>query len=96
MHPWGDVFLGWVLAQSGALEAGIERMARGMATWQKMGAVSGLTCQALPLARAYLRAGREDEARKLVNEMKGIMETTGERLFEKAWQELAQQIGVSI
>ena len=92
MRPWGDVFQGWVLAQSGALEEGIGRMERGMVTWQKMGAVSGLTCQALPLARALLQAGRWDEAGKLVLEMKGLMESTGERLFEEAWQALARQV----
>ena len=90
IHPWGDIFQGWVLAETGMLAEGIERMERGMAAWRAMGAVSGLTCQALPLARAYLRAGREADARNLISEMMTLMENTGERLFE---QELKNALG---
>ena len=92
IHPWGYVFQGWAMTASGNLEEGIALMARGMAQWRKMGAVSGLTCQGLPLARAYVKANRKTEARALVQEMMALMEQTGERLFESAWRELANEL----
>ena len=85
VHPWGHVFLGWARAARGQLDAGIEEMEAGFAAWKEMGAVSGLTCQAIPLIEAYIRAGRTDAARALVDESLLLAEQTEERVF---WQHL--------
>ena len=92
IHPWGDVFQGWAMAELGRLAEGVHRMERGMAAWRSMGAVSGLTCQGLPLARAYLWAGREADARNLILDMLSLIERTGERMFEKEWRALQETL----
>ena len=92
LHPWGLVFQGWVAVSAGDVQAGIAMMEEGMAMWRSMGAVSGTTCQGLPLARAYIQAGRMDAAQRLTGEMAALIEKTGERVFEEAWRALADRM----
>ncbi len=92
MHPWGLVFQGWVLAEQGALADGIRRMKAGLDAWQAMEAVSGRTCQVIPLIRAYIRDGQIATARALVAETLTLMEKTGECLFEHDLVALAEQL----
>ncbi len=92
MHPWGLVFQGWILAETGELDRGIAMMEAGMQGWRETGAVSGLTCQGLPLARAYLRAGEKEKARSLIQSMRAWIEAHNERMFEKDWQVLADAL----
>jgi len=82
VHPWGQVFRGWVLAEQGSVSEGIEQMEAGLRAWQAMGAVCGRTCQVIPLARAHARAGQVERARALITEALQLVATTGERLFE--------------
>ena len=92
VHPWGHVFLGWARAARGQLNAGIEEMEAGFAAWKEMGAVSGLTCQAIPLIEAYIRAGRTDAARALVDESLRLAEQTEERVFWPHLLDLRQRV----
>ncbi len=92
VRPWGQVFQGWVLAKRGDLREGIQMMKAGMDSWQEVGAVSGRTCQAVPLIRAYIRADMVNEARTLVRETLALLERTGERLFERELTELQREI----
>ena len=57
-----------------------------------MGAVSGLTCQAIPLIEAYIRAGRVEEARALVDESLRLAEQTEERVFWPQLLDLRQRV----
>lgn len=95
LHPWGQVFQGWARAENGHLQEGIALMQAGLDAWRAMGAVSGRTCQVIPLARAYLRAGESKKARALLAETLSLVERTGERMFEptlhRLWEEAAQE-----
>ncbi len=91
MRPWGLVFQGWVQAERGDLAAGIRWVKAGVDAWQEIGAVSGRTCQMVPLISAYVRAGMLDEARASVEESLALVERTGERLFERELLELREE-----
>ncbi len=91
VHPWGHVFLGWVQATLGDLEGGIAEMRTGLDAWEAMGAVSGRTCQVIPLIEAYIRAERMEEAQSLVDESLQLVEQTGERMFLERLLDLKQQ-----
>ena len=92
MHPWGQVFQGWVLAEEGNLNAGIAMMQAGLDAWQAMGAVCGRICQMIPLAEACGRAGQLTRARSLVEEALALVEQTGELMFEPVWMGLARRL----
>ncbi len=94
VHPWGQVFLGWVHAARGQLDAGIEEMRAGLTAWKAMGVVCGLTCQALPLIKAYIRAGRVEEARALVDESLHLVQQTGEQVFWQPLLDLKRRVAV--
>ncbi len=91
VRPWGLVFQGWVLAESGDLAGGIGRMRRGVEEWKGMGAVCGLTCQMVPLIEANVRAGLIAEAGSLAEEALELVERTGEKLFEQRLMSLREE-----
>jgi len=82
IRPWVLVFRGWALATRGELEEGIAQMREGLDNWKAMGAVSGISCQAIPLAEAYARAGRAAQGLALVDETLALVDRHRERLFE--------------
>jgi tetratricopeptide (TPR) repeat protein len=92
IHPWGRLFQGWVLSESGALAEGIAMMEEGMDMWTEMGAVSGRSCQGLPLVRAYLQAEQREKARALTADILAMMEETGEQMFTEEWRRLARAV----
>ncbi len=59
---WDEIMLGWCEAVSGEHQAGIERMARGLASWRAVGSELGTTYFYALMADAQLAAGLADEA----------------------------------
>jgi len=82
IRPWVMVFRGWEQATRGDLEEGIAQMRDGLEAWTAMGAVSGHSCQVVPLAEACGRAGRSAEGLDVLEEALAVVEQTGERFLE--------------
>jgi len=59
---WDEIMLGWCEAVSGGHQAGLERMARGLASWRAVGSELGTTYFYALIADAQLAAGLGDEA----------------------------------
>ena len=82
MQAWVTVFQGWGCVTRGRVEEGIEKLRAGMAAWQEMGAVSGLSYQALLLIEAYARSGQVEAGLELASQVLTGIERTDERLVE--------------
>jgi adenylate cyclase len=77
-----EFYRGWALAHRGELEAGIAGMTNGKAALRDTGArVYGSFAEAL-LAEALGRAGRIEEAVRLIDEATSLSESKNERFFE--------------
>jgi tetratricopeptide (TPR) repeat protein len=81
-QAWAKVYRGWQQILQGRLQAGLTQTRAGMAGWQAIGAVSGMTVQALPLIEGYKRSGQIEAGLKQVAETLAMIRQTGERLVE--------------
>jgi predicted ATPase/predicted negative regulator of RcsB-dependent stress response len=79
---WGKVLQGWVLVESGEIDAGLQGIQQGLSDWQDMGARLLLPNFMLNLAEAYRRAGQNNTGIAILDEALGIINETGERTFE--------------
>lgn len=82
MQPWSMVFQGWGCVARGHLEEGIAQLRGGLAAWQEIGAVSGVSYQSLLLVEAYGQNGQIEAGLELANQALAGIEQTNERLFE--------------
>lgn len=79
----GTFVLGWVLAERGEFERGIDQMVQGLNDWRKTtGARIGQTHVLVFLSEAYCRAGKVSEGLERIAEGFEELDRTGERWFE--------------
>jgi adenylate cyclase len=79
---WATMQLGWALAGSGQLSAGIPQMTRGLEGWKSTGARVGFTFFPVTLAEMSLRAGRLDTAEQLLAEAAPMIAQNAEHFYE--------------
>jgi DNA-binding SARP family transcriptional activator len=96
LWPYATLYLGWVQAQRGELEQGIETLRRGLAEWSQQLVVMRPYWKGY-LAEALGRAGRADEGLQVLAEALEQAERTNERFNEaELWRlkgELLLQTG---
>ncbi|HVH06610.1 MAG TPA: hypothetical protein VNE71_11480, partial [Myxococcota bacterium] len=78
----GTVFRGWALAQRGDTEEGIAEMRRALAAHRAAGAEMGRPSHLALLAEAEGRAGRPEEALRVLDEALATVAQTGECSYE--------------
>jgi class 3 adenylate cyclase/DNA-binding winged helix-turn-helix (wHTH) protein/tetratricopeptide (TPR) repeat protein len=76
---------GWVLAQEGAGEEGIEQMQRSIAVYRSRNGELSIPRRLAFLAEAYGRLGQIEAGLELLAEAEALIDTYGERLF---WAEI--------
>jgi predicted ATPase len=81
VRPYISLYEGWVQAQQGNLEQGIETMRRGLAEWSKQLVLMRPYWKGY-LAEALGRAGRVEEGLQVLGEALEQVERTGERFNE--------------
>jgi predicted ATPase len=88
----GMVFQGWVLAEQGRHDEGIERLRQGIAAFQATGAELLQPYFLSLLAEAYGRSKRPDQGLEVLNEALALVDKTGERLHESEFYRLKGQL----
>ncbi len=78
----GATLRGWALSKQGCGEGEIDRMRDGLATWRAMGAELDIPHGLSLLAEACAATGRFEEGLSAVMEALGVVERTGERMWE--------------
>ncbi len=81
-QAWTMVCRGWQQILQKQLQEGITQTQAGMAAWQAIGAVSGITVQAIPLIEGYGRSGQVEKGLNQITETLAMINETGERLVE--------------
>ncbi|ANG62875.1 hypothetical protein A8C75_10525 [Marinobacterium aestuarii] len=74
----GGVLLGWVMAQQGDVDGGIEKMRAGLVAYRANGAELGCSYLMLRLAETLLGAERFDEALRVVHDAEALCAANGE------------------
>ena len=88
----GTVFQGWVLAEQGRKDEGIEQIRRGIAAFRATGAELLRPHFLGLLAEAYGRSERADQGLEALDEALALVERTGERLHESEFYRLKGQL----
>ena len=78
----GTILRGWVAADAGEIDAGVQTMQEGLAGWQATGAEYMIPYFLCLLAQVRTRSGRASDALSLLNEAAQRIERSGERWFE--------------
>jgi predicted ATPase len=73
---------GWVLAQQGQVEEGIDEMQQGLAAYRITGAELQRSFYLALLAEAYGKAGQTEEGLTVLAEALAMVDKTGERFYE--------------
>jgi adenylate cyclase len=73
----GEIYRGWLVAESGRVEEGIAQIRGGLAMFQAIGAGLGRPTFLAILAEMCSRVGNRNEALDLVNEAVALAESTG-------------------
>jgi class 3 adenylate cyclase/predicted ATPase len=84
----GMVFQGWVLAEQGRAEQGIERLRQGIAAFRATGAELLRPHFLSLLAEAYGKRARPDQGLEVLEEALALVDKTGERLHESEFYRL--------
>ncbi|KPJ49549.1 MAG: hypothetical protein AMJ38_03185, partial [Dehalococcoidia bacterium DG_22] len=79
---WGTILRGWVLAEQGRENDGIDQMRKGIAAWQAIGAAVTLPKSLASLAEACGKVGKAKEGLRLAAEALAAVDVTGERCWE--------------
>jgi predicted ATPase len=87
----GTVFQGWVLAEPGRANEGIEQIRRGIAAFRATGAELLRPHFLGLLAEAYGRSARPDRGLEALDEALALVERTGEHLHEPEFYRLKGQ-----
>jgi class 3 adenylate cyclase/predicted ATPase len=87
----GTVFQGWVLAEQGRANEGIEQIRRGIAAFRATGAELLRPHFLGLLAQAYGRSARPDRGLEALDEALALVERTGEHLYESEFHRLKGQ-----
>jgi predicted ATPase len=77
-----EVMTGWALAASGTMEEGVTRLRKGLHDWQATGSGTYQTYYLGLLAELLIRAGRDEEAQRTLDEALDLVRQTGEGLYE--------------
>jgi predicted ATPase len=88
----GMVFQGWVLAEQGREDEGIERLRQGIAAFRATGAELLRPHFLSLLAEVYGRSARPDQGLEALDEALALMGKTGERLHESELYRLKGQL----
>jgi predicted ATPase len=86
------MFQGWVLAEQGQEDEGIERLRQGIAAFRATGAELLRPHFLSILAEAYGRSKRPDQGLEVLNEALALLDKTGERLHEAECYRLKGQL----
>jgi predicted ATPase len=86
------VFQGWVLAEQGRADEGIEQIRRGIAAFRATGAELLRPHFLGLLAEAYGRSKRTDKGLEALDEALALVDRTGERLHESEFYRLKGQL----
>jgi predicted ATPase len=84
----GTVFQGWVLAEQGREDEGIEQIRRGIAAFRATGAELLRPHFLGLLAEVYGRSARTDKGLEALDEALALVDRTGERLHESEFYRL--------
>jgi class 3 adenylate cyclase/DNA-binding winged helix-turn-helix (wHTH) protein/predicted ATPase len=88
----GTVFQGWVQAEQGPADEGIEQIRRGIAAFRATGAELLRPHFLGLLAEAYGRSARTDKGLEALDEALALVDKTGERLHESEFYRLKGQL----
>jgi predicted ATPase len=78
----GSIVHGWVLAQQGQAQEGIEQIHQGLTAWRATGAEIARPYHLALLAEAYGAMGQPEAALVVLVEALTLVDNTGERLYE--------------
>jgi predicted ATPase len=92
LRAMGTVFQGWVLAEQGRKDEGIEQIRQGIAAFRATGAELLRPYFLGLLAEAYGRSEHTDKGLEALDEALALVERTGERLHESEFYRLKGQL----
>jgi predicted ATPase len=92
LGAWATVLQGWVLAEQGREDEGIEQICRGMAAYRATGTELLRPHFLGLLAEAYGKKERIDSGLEALAEALALAERTGERLHESEFYRLQGQL----
>jgi predicted ATPase len=78
----GTFYTGWLLANTGRVEEGIERMRRGLAAIQETGILVERTTRLAMLAESYAKARKAEDGLDVLAQALAFVEETSERYYE--------------
>jgi predicted ATPase len=76
------ILRGWALMAQGQGAVGIAEMQQGLVAYQATGAAMGQTYLRALLVEGYEQVGQVDAGLRLLAEILGVVESTGERMWE--------------
>ena len=92
LEAWAMVLQGWVLAEQGQGDAGIEQVCQGIAAYRATGAEVYRPYFLGLLAEAYGRRERPDKGLEALDEALTLVDRTGERFYEAGFYRLKGQL----
>jgi serine/threonine protein kinase/predicted ATPase len=81
-EAWAEILLGWTIAQEGNATEGIDQMRRGLDAFRSLNMEMLRPYFLSLLAESYRPAGRNWEARAVLDEMQAVVEKNEERFWE--------------
>ena len=91
---WGIMNQGCVLARTGTVYDAVQTMSSGVDAWRSTGSTLLVPGYLTIFAGANAERGNLDEARRSIDEAMGLMEATGERLWEAETNRVAGEIAL--
>jgi predicted ATPase/class 3 adenylate cyclase len=80
-RAWGMIIRGWARAAASGAEAGTEELEQGIAAYEAMGAAQIKSYALALLGETYLRAGRADDAQRVLEQAKRVALDQGVRFY---------------